>query len=94
MTLCSFAKVESHGDRATHRCLRCGYVTPSIPDRGQPIYRECHGAPGIGDMLTTGLAACGITKQRVSGWLGFDCGCERRQDALNRLGWWIVERLR
>ena len=42
--------------------------------------------PGLGDMVAAGLSAIGITKQRVSKLAGGDCGCAKRQRALNELG--------
>lgn len=41
---------------------------------------------GLGDMLAAGLSAVGITKDRVSRLVGGDCGCAKRQEALNKLG--------
>lgn len=46
----------------------------------------CHGKQGLGDLVARGLAAVGITKERVSKALGKDCGCAKRQQALNDLG--------
>lgn len=46
--------------------------------------------PGLGDMVADGLAAVGITKARVqavASAVGIeDCGCAKRQAALNRVG--------
>lgn len=46
-------------------------------------------APGLGDIVAAGLSAVGITKervQRVANAVGVkDCGCAKRQAALNRL---------
>jgi hypothetical protein len=42
--------------------------------------------PGLGDMVASGLSAIGITKARVSALAGGDCGCAKRQEALNALG--------
>jgi hypothetical protein len=42
--------------------------------------------PGLGDMVASGLSAIGITKERVSELVGGDCGCAKRQHALNKLG--------
>lgn len=46
--------------------------------------------PGLGDMVASGLAAVGITKERaqaVANAVGVkDCGCAKRQAALNKLG--------
>jgi len=43
--------------------------------------------PGLGDMVSAGLSAIGITPERVSKALGVkDCGCKKRQQQLNDLG--------
>lgn len=42
--------------------------------------------PELGDRLAGVLAAVGITKERVSKAIGRDCGCAKRQAALNKLG--------
>ena len=42
--------------------------------------------PQLGDRLAGVLAAVGITKERVSKAIGRDCGCAKRQAALNKLG--------
>ena len=41
---------------------------------------------GLGDLVASGLSAVGITKERVSQIVGKDCGCTKRQQALNELG--------
>ena len=41
---------------------------------------------GLGDMVAAGLAAVGITKERVSKVLGKPCNCGARQQALNAIG--------
>ena len=45
-----------------------------------------HARPGLGDMVAAGLTAIGVTKERVSALVGGDCGCAKRQAALNELG--------
>lgn len=42
--------------------------------------------PGLGDMVSAGLASVGITKERVSRMIGKPCGCEKRQAWLNKAG--------
>jgi hypothetical protein len=43
--------------------------------------------PGLGNMVSAGLSAIGITPERVSKALGVkDCGCRQRAEALNRIG--------
>lgn len=50
-------------------------------------------SPGLGDMVAAGLAAVGITKDRVqavANKVGIkDCGCKKRQAALNRAGQYL-----
>jgi hypothetical protein len=83
------------------RCRERGYtleqVRPCIVSQAgdQITVDETHPAypwakPGLGDMVATGLSAVGITKERVqavASKVGIkDCGCAKRQAALNRLG--------
>lgn len=46
-----------------------------------PVHRR-----GLGDMVAAGLAAVGITKERVSRAIGKPCGCDKRQAWLNEAG--------
>jgi len=59
----------------------------SVPPGGRSEERECV-AFGLGDAVASGLSAVGITKdrvQKVASIFGVsDCGCEKRQEALNR----------
>jgi hypothetical protein len=41
---------------------------------------------GLGDYVAAGLAAVGITPERVSKVLGRPCGCKERAAKLNALG--------
>jgi hypothetical protein len=79
------------------RCRERGYtldeVRPCIVsedgdlitvDETHPAYPRAR--PGLGDMVAAGLSAIGITKERVSKLAGGDCGCHKRQEALNELG--------
>ena len=53
---------------------------------------ECNAAarPGLGDYVHAGLAAVGITPERVAAALGVDdCGCEERRQTLNEWGYAI-----
>ena len=79
-------------DHDTKRCRICGVEDPFCGSR-----RPCPAIPppappepepmGLGDMVAAGLEAIGITKARVSAALGVkDCGCSKRQSALNALG--------
>jgi len=42
----------------------------------------------LGDLVSDALATVGITKERVSTWLGRPCGCGQRQERLNQLSRW------
>jgi hypothetical protein len=79
------------------RCRERGYSLESaaaciVEEDGDIItVDETHPAyprpkPGLGDMVAAGLSAIGITKERVSAVVGGDCGCAKRQEALNALG--------
>lgn len=47
------------------------------------------GTPGLGDAVENALSSVGITKDRVSKWLGRPCQCKERLEKLNRLGAWV-----
>ena len=88
------------------RCRQRGYtlkeVRPCIfaeHDNGTITVDETHPAyphprKGLGDHVADGLAAVGITKERVSKLVGRDCGCAKRQAALNALGRKVTDFLR
>lgn len=42
----------------------------------------------LGDALSAALERAGISKERVSRWLGRPCGCQERQEKLNQLDLW------
>lgn len=48
----------------------------------------------LGDHIHDALAIVGITPDRVTAWLGFDCGCQRWRIRLNRLSTWARRCLR
>ena len=58
-------------------------------DRDHPAFpsrvREGFTPLGLGDVVAAGLAALGITKERVSAVLG-DCACSKRQAWMNEQG--------
>lgn len=83
------------------RCRERGYtldeVQPCIVsqdgdaitvDETHPAYPRAK--PGLGDMVAAGLSAVGITKERVQAVASAvgvkDCGCAKRQEALNAIG--------
>jgi hypothetical protein len=79
------------------RCRQRGYTLDEVracivsQDGDQITVDETHSAyprakPGLGDMVAAGLAAVGITKERVSKAIGKPCGCAKRQERLNELG--------
>ena len=42
----------------------------------------------LGDLVEKGLIFVGITKEKVSEWLGEECGCQERKEKLNQLSIW------
>lgn len=64
-------------------CQGCG-KTVTIPRAGR-AYHPCPGR-GLGDLVAAGLAALGITEERVSAAIGRPCGCGERREKLNELG--------
>ena len=64
------------------------FCPPFLDNDGQrPVVAgETTHVAGLGDMVASGLSAIGITKERVSAAVGGDCGCQKRQEALNELG--------
>jgi hypothetical protein len=89
--------IRCHLHHLEQRCRQRGYtldeVRPCIvtQDGDQITVDETHPAyprakPGLGDMVAAGLAAVGITKERVSKAIGKPCGCAKRQERLNELG--------
>ncbi len=93
--------IRCHRRHLEARCRERGYtfdeVRPCIAseDGNRLVVDETHPAyprarPGLGDMVASGLAAVGITKERaqaVANAVGVkDCGCAKRQAALNELG--------
>lgn len=67
------------------KCVDCGRLVRSASAR--PPVAVCRPKTrGLGDMVADGLSAVGITKERVSAVVGKDCGCSKRQAALNEWG--------
>lgn len=46
------------------------------------------GFPKLGDIVEKALGVVGITKERVSEWLGEPCGCVERKEKLNAISAW------
>lgn len=93
--------IHCHRRHLEARCRQRGYtleqVRPCIvsEDGDRLVVDETHKAyphakPGLGDMVASGLAAVGITKERaqaVASAVGVkDCGCRKRQAIANELG--------
>lgn len=76
------------------RCSRCQYVTAPWParDPDHKHHRTCP-LPGWGDYLAHFFVTwLGVSKERFSGWVRLihdqpSCGCQKRQDNLNEVGW-------
>lgn len=45
---------------------------------------------GLGDAVEVALTSVGITKERVSNWLGRPCKCPAYQEKLNKIGAWTA----
>lgn len=80
------------------RCVERGYTLKQVRscivsedgdtitvDETHPAYPRFR-KPGLGDYVSRCLSWFGITKERVSAVVGGDCGCDKRQEALNALG--------
>jgi hypothetical protein len=69
-------------DAASLCCRVCGARVSAAHVR-----RNCGTSPrpGLGDLAAAGLAAVGITKDRVEAIVG-PCGCDERQEAMNEFG--------
>ena len=83
MTTCQFARRDD-----AWVCGVCGRAAKATDVR--PPTAVCRGPRGLGDMVADGLSAVGITKgrvQAVASAVGVsDCGCGKRQAALNKIG--------
>lgn len=79
-------------------CPVCGYrlkrdyaAMPRVVCRGKRRPTPKPTPAPLGDRLAAALAWCGVTKTRYKRWkqlvgLSPECGCDRRQSQLNRLG--------
>lgn len=83
-----FEKLCREAGKTTDECFEC--VVENLGnmwtvDTSHPNYPR-KTPLGLGDMVASGLSAVGITKERVGKLVGGDCGCPKRQEALNALG--------
>lgn len=46
----------------------------------------------LGDAIEKALSSVGVTKERVTAWLGGCGGCKERQEKLNALGMWAASK--
>lgn len=81
------------------KCISCGRVVRGASKNILAICRNDFARtqdikPGLGDRVAAGLAAVGITKERFSKLVGRDCGCAKRQAALNAIGQKVTDFLR
>jgi hypothetical protein len=67
--------------------LRCRVCSAAVSS--PHVLRNCGGRPGLGDYVASALSAIGITKERVSAFVGRPCGCDGRQAAVNAAGAWL-----
>ncbi len=71
---------------AAERAMHPGRAFPALAAASSPR----RPSPGLGDMVAAGLSAVGITKERVQAVASAvgvrDCGCAKRQAALNFVG--------
>jgi|688.fasta_scaffold573539_1 hypothetical protein len=77
------------------RCLMAGKTAEGcercvVADDGKTLQVDAEHAdyprPGLGDRVAAGLAAVGVTEERVARAVGKPCGCKQRREALNSLG--------
>jgi hypothetical protein len=64
-------------------CLRCRRTVYNIT--ALPVHRRCTGPPGLGDLVHLVLKLAGIRGGR-------GCGCQKRQQQLNRAAWRVFGR--
>lgn len=87
---CLFEEFEAaEAGRRRVRCKLCGRVTAPTGSDITRIHAQCS-KRGWGDYLAYWIAFyLGITKADLNRLLGKDCGCQKRQEKVNRLGeWW------
>ena len=67
-----------------------GVAVDSLPTVDRSLLLPAKTAKsGLGDMVSSALAAIGITKERVSALVGGPCGCDGRQSTMNAAGAWL-----
>lgn len=84
--------------KATGGYIPAGYVaeSPAFVGSNPGDAAEVYAQPvrqslwPLGDQVESALSMVGITKERVSSWIGAPCKCPARQAKLNRLGDWAM----
>ena len=67
-----------------------GVTVESLPPVDRSLLLPAKTAKsGLGDMVSSALAAIGITKGRVSAFVGGPCGCDGRKATMNAAGAWL-----
>jgi hypothetical protein len=82
-------RCQEHGvsEESLNGCIARKTSKAAFVDSEHPDCPSWLVAPrGLGDMTADGLAAIGVTKERVSKALGRPCKCPERQAWLNRVG--------
>lgn len=82
-----FYKCDIHGQCSLDRehprirpCITCVDRSEGVSPENPHVY--------LGDRVEAALKIVGITKAKVTSWLGFDCGCEENRERLNQLDRW------
>ena len=64
-------------------CVACS-------DRTEQRERPPESNALLGSVIESALSGVGITKERVTDWLGVPCNCEEHRDKLNQLHLWAM----
>lgn len=89
---CDYELIGTDGD-GLHR-LRCRFCMDRRSSKYKTVRRKCpkrqqeKPPAGLGDNVSKALAFVGVTKERVSAWVGRECNCPERIAKLNQLGEW------
>ena len=86
-----FARESKAGKYKENPIYHCGksieYVAAVPSEKQEGVGEENL----LGDIVESALSSVGITKERVSSWLGEECGCEERKNKLNKLHKWAKD---
>lgn len=77
------------GDAVQNRLDRIYYLAcGDIDNLSEPVPKT---PKYLGDHIEAMLTKMGITKEKVSEWIGHPCNCEERQERINALDKWARE---